>query len=97
MAIQLYSARVYSRAIQDTAYTLYSPMRRPSGLEILERALTRLDKGLFMQGLLETLCAAQTRTGPGGAIVRLVPTLLESDDILDNCGLRCTGIRTRAS
>ena len=30
-AIQLYSARVYSRAIQDTAYTLYSPIRRPSG------------------------------------------------------------------
>ena len=30
MAIQLYSARVYSRAIQDTAYTLYSPIRRPS-------------------------------------------------------------------
>ena len=31
MAIQLYSARVYSRAIQYTAYTLYSPIRRPSG------------------------------------------------------------------
>ena len=30
-AIQLYSMRVYSRAIQDTAYTLYSPIRRPSG------------------------------------------------------------------
>ena len=30
MAIQLYSARVYSRAIQYTAYTLYSPIRRPS-------------------------------------------------------------------
>ena len=31
IAIQLYSARVYSRAIQDTAYTLYSPIRRSSG------------------------------------------------------------------
>ncbi len=28
-AIQLYSARVYSRAIQDTAYTLYSPILLP--------------------------------------------------------------------
>ena len=28
---RLYSARVYSRAIQYTAYTLYSPIRRPSG------------------------------------------------------------------
>ena len=32
-AIQLYSARVYSRAIQDTAYTLYIPIRRPSGIK----------------------------------------------------------------
>ena len=32
MAIQLYSARVYSRAIQDTAYTLYSPIRRSSDI-----------------------------------------------------------------
>ena len=32
IAIQLYSARVYSRAIQYTAYTLYSPIRRPSAL-----------------------------------------------------------------
>ena len=31
IAIQPYSARVYSRAIQDTAYTLYSPIRRSSG------------------------------------------------------------------
>ena len=30
-AIQLYSARVYSCAIQHTAYTLYSPIRRSSG------------------------------------------------------------------
>ena len=29
--IQPYSARVYSRPIQDTAYTLYSPIRRSSG------------------------------------------------------------------
>ena len=29
-AIQLYSARLYICAIQDTAYTLYSPLRRPS-------------------------------------------------------------------
>ena len=27
---QLYSARVYSRAIHYTAYTLYSPIRRSS-------------------------------------------------------------------
>ena len=31
-AIQLYSARVYSCAIQHTAYTLYSPIRRSSGM-----------------------------------------------------------------
>ena len=30
LAIQLYSSCIYSRAIQDTAYTLYSPIRRPS-------------------------------------------------------------------
>ena len=34
-AIQLYSARVYSRAIQHTAYTLYSSIRRSSGPRLL--------------------------------------------------------------
>ena len=32
IAIQLYSASLYSRAIHSTAYTLYSPIRRPSGV-----------------------------------------------------------------
>ena len=34
IAIQPYSARVYSRAIQDTAYTLYSPIRRSSDVSV---------------------------------------------------------------
>ena len=34
----LYSTRVYSRAIQDTAYTLYSPIRRPSVYDFRFRA-----------------------------------------------------------
>ena len=39
-AIQLYSARVYSRAIQHTAYTLYSPIRRSSVSVLLTFTLT---------------------------------------------------------
>ena len=38
-AIQLYSARVYSCAIQHTAYTLYSPIRRSSGHTSSERTV----------------------------------------------------------
>ena len=51
-----YSARVYSRAIQYTAYTLYSPLRRPSA------PMPPLHEELMGMATLATVDAA--RVGP---------------------------------
>ena len=70
IAIQLYSARVYSRAIQYTAYTLYSPIRRPSGL--------RSRPGSCRWRPFTYTCYAAGRTEPFSARVPQLCALLTS-------------------